>query len=69
MDLENLRCRCGKIVCQTAGDLRPDSKVLVRDVILIKCRHCKRYIAIFTRGVTEIKYLESEGQVAHGLSI
>lgn len=31
--MENVRCRCGKIVCQLKGR-----------VVLIKCRHCKRFV-------------------------
>ncbi|MBO8167598.1 MAG: hypothetical protein H0Z35_00270 [Thermoanaerobacteraceae bacterium] len=38
--LENLRCQCGKIVCQL------DEKIVV-----IKCRHCKRFIVINTKGI------------------
>ncbi len=37
--LENLRCQCGKIVCQ-----------LKEEVVVIKCRHCKRFIIINIRG-------------------
>ncbi|GAW91445.1 hypothetical protein CHY_0353 [Calderihabitans maritimus] len=37
--LENLRCKCGKIVCQFEGN-----------TVVIKCRHCKRFIIISTKG-------------------
>ncbi|WP_159442904.1 hypothetical protein [Selenihalanaerobacter shriftii] len=40
-----LRCKCGKIVCE-----------IVENKIIIKCRHCKRFITIITQGVTEIEY-------------
>lgn len=33
--MENVRCRCGKIVCQLKGR-----------VVLIKCRHCKRFVIL-----------------------
>ncbi len=33
--MENIRCRCGKIVCQLKGR-----------VVLIKCRHCKRFVIL-----------------------
>jgi len=33
--MENVRCRCGKIVCQLKGK-----------VVLIKCRHCKRFVIL-----------------------
>lgn len=33
--MENVRCRCGKIVCQLKGN-----------VVLVKCRHCKRFVIL-----------------------
>ncbi|MFZ5639457.1 MAG: hypothetical protein ACOY4Q_02065 [Bacillota bacterium] len=33
--MENVRCRCGKIVCQLKGK-----------VVLVKCRHCKRFVIL-----------------------
>lgn len=33
--MENVRCKCGKIVCQLKGR-----------VVLIKCRHCKRFVIL-----------------------
>ena len=33
--MENIRCRCGKIVCQLKGN-----------VVLVKCRHCKRFVIL-----------------------
>ncbi|MHB1126666.1 MAG: hypothetical protein ACYC2T_06860 [Bacillota bacterium] len=38
--MENLRCQCGKIVCQ-----------LDQNLVVIKCRHCKRMIIINTKGL------------------
>ncbi|KKM12524.1 hypothetical protein SY88_03055 [Clostridiales bacterium PH28_bin88] len=43
--MENFRCQCKKIVCQIEGD-----------TIVIKCRHCKRYIYINTKGIVNIEY-------------
>ncbi|GAW91443.1 hypothetical protein [Calderihabitans maritimus] len=38
--MEDLRCLCGKIVSQFEGNC-----------IVIKCRHCKRYLVIKTKGI------------------
>ncbi len=43
--MQDFRCGCKKIVCQIEGD-----------AILIKCRHCKRYIQINTKGITNFQY-------------
>jgi len=43
--VQNFRCQCKKIVCQIDGD-----------TIIIKCRHCKRYIHIRTKGIINIEY-------------
>lgn len=43
--MENFRCQCKKIVCQIEGD-----------TVIIKCRHCKRYIHIHTKGLVQIEY-------------
>lgn len=45
LPLEDLRCRCGKIVSQIKDN-----------TIYIKCRHCKRFIVIETKGITKIEY-------------
>lgn len=34
-NLDDVRCKCGKIVCQVQ-----------ERVVLIKCRHCKRYVTL-----------------------
>lgn len=41
--MENVRCKCGKIVCQLKGK-----------VVLIKCRHCKRFVIL--------EFSDQEGQ-------
>ncbi|GAW91450.1 hypothetical protein CHY_0353 [Calderihabitans maritimus] len=43
--MQNVRCSCKKIVCQ-----------LEENTIIIKCRHCKRYILIETQGPVHIEY-------------
>ncbi len=50
--MENTRCACGKIVCQTEEDR-----------VIIKCRHCKRYIVIHTRGIERIEHLSGTALV------
>ena len=45
--MEDVRCQCDKIVCQIKGN-----------DIIIKCRHCKRYVVIKTRGIL----LKDEGE-------
>lgn len=45
MDLDTIRCQCGKIIFQQDGDS-----------IVIKCRHCKRYLVIKTRGIVSLEY-------------
>lgn len=43
--MENLKCQCGKIICQVEGD-----------TLIIKCRHCKRYIKISTKEIVKVEY-------------
>lgn len=43
--MTNCRCQCGKIVCQIEDDK-----------VIIKCRHCKRYIIIYTQGLLHVEY-------------
>lgn len=50
--MENVRCKCGKIVCQ-----------LENQAVLIKCRHCKRYIALdFDRSEEKSKPISGENR-------
>ncbi|MHB1126669.1 MAG: hypothetical protein ACYC2T_06875 [Bacillota bacterium] len=47
--MQDFRCQCKKIVCQVEGN-----------TVIIKCRHCKRYIHIHTKGLLNIEFkLES----------
>lgn len=48
--MNKFRCQCHKVVCQ-----------IQKDTIIIKCRHCKRYIHIRTKGITNIKYKLTAG--------
>ncbi len=50
--MENTRCACGKIVCQTEEDR-----------VIIKCRHCKRYIVIHTGGIERVEHLSTPAPV------
>lgn len=64
--MKDLRCRCGKILCQIEGEParaqeRPEEEA---NVIFIKCRHCKRYMAIHIRGGLRVEYVEEHTQVA-----
>lgn len=43
--MQTLRCPCKKIVCQIS-----------QDSIIIKCRHCKRYIQIKTKWLVGIEH-------------
>lgn len=43
--MKDLKCECGKILCQ-----------ITDKQIIIKCRHCKRYITIETEGLKSIEY-------------
>ena len=47
--MENVRCKCGKIVCQLKGS-----------VVLIKCRHCKRFVIL--------EFSDQEGQENEALA-
>ncbi|KUO52202.1 MAG: hypothetical protein APF76_03960 [Desulfitibacter sp. BRH_c19] len=55
--MEFFRCQCKKIICQIEDD-----------TIVIKCRHCKRYIHIKTYGIKDIEYkLTSDTDEGPGL--
>lgn len=43
--MSDLKCECGKILCQ-----------ITDKQIIIKCRHCKRYIVIDTEGLKSVEY-------------
>ncbi len=40
----DVRCVCNKIICQVD-----------KDAVIIKCRHCKRFIIIRTRGKVTVE--------------
>ena len=43
--MEDFRCKCSKLIVQ-----------MTEREVIIKCRHCKRYIIINTQGIGEIEY-------------
>lgn len=43
--MNKFRCECKKIICQ-----------IEKDVVIIMCRHCKRYVHIETKGIKHIQY-------------
>ncbi|GAW91441.1 hypothetical protein [Calderihabitans maritimus] len=47
--MKNLRCLCSKILCQVN-----------EDKVIIKCRHCKRFIIIQTSGLEGIMHRSAE---------
>ncbi len=42
--MKDVRCTCNKIICQVDDD-----------TIVIKCRHCKRFIVIRTKGTVKVE--------------
>jgi len=59
--MRDMRCRCGKLLCQyngvvTASGASPAAPG--RDVILIKCRYCKRFMAIRFTGPVSVEFVE-----------
>lgn len=54
----DFRCECKKIVFQLEGD-----------AILIKCRHCKRYIQINTKGIVNFEYKLGPNEVLNPASL
>jgi hypothetical protein len=47
--MNHYRCQCKKIVCKIEGE-----------VIIIKCRHCKRYLHIVTDGIVDIQLKQTD---------
>jgi len=48
--MKDFRCTCKKLIFQIEGN-----------TVIIKCRHCKRYIHIHTKGLIEAEFkLETE---------
>ncbi|HHX50880.1 MAG TPA: hypothetical protein GX711_05545 [Clostridia bacterium] len=43
--MQDFRCTCKKIIFQIEDDR-----------IIIKCRHCKRYIHIRTKGLIDVEF-------------
>lgn len=55
--MKDLRCECKKIVFQVEGNS-----------ILIKCRHCKRYLEIKTAGIVKVELERSGANVKTNIS-
>ena len=43
---EYINCQCGKIVSQLEDNR----------IVIIKCRRCKRYVILDTKGLNHIRY-------------
>lgn len=67
----NVRCHCGKIICQLENVPVPDSVVNLRPEgvcrsdghtpgIVILCRHCRSYVVIRTSELLAISTREAE---------
>jgi len=46
--MDDVRCACNKLLAKVDGDK-----------VIIKCRHCKRFIVIQGRQIKKIEYRES----------
>ena len=59
--MHNIRCQCGKIVCQVANlpeppKVRPVPCGDLGAVAYILCRHCKRYVVLQVPTVSGVTY-------------
>lgn len=59
--MHNIRCQCGKIVCQVANLPDPPKVQAVPSAepgaaAYILCRHCKRYVVLQVPTVTGVAY-------------
>ncbi|KKM12526.1 hypothetical protein SY88_03065 [Clostridiales bacterium PH28_bin88] len=52
--MEDVRCACHKIICQVDGN-----------TVMIKCRHCKRYVVIKAEGQIQIETWLPEEEKFH----
>ncbi len=68
-----LRCRCGKILAELA-DEGPDAVVLPEALpegppnvasraIVVKCRHCKRFMVLWITGLETVDFVDHRHQV------
>ncbi|MGE5576334.1 MAG: hypothetical protein ACM3TT_03935 [Syntrophothermus sp.] len=51
--MDDVRCQCKKIVCQ-----------IEEEKIVIKCRHCKQYVIIHTKGLKDMEF-KAEPETAY----
>ncbi len=68
-ELRHVRCRCGKILCQTAVDTQsraaepPPAELRAASTIVIKCRHCKRYLALRVDQIAGVRFVDDPSQL------
>jgi len=72
VQMNDMRCRCGKLLCQFNGEVVEDASVeeVGDNIILIKCRYCKRFMAIRFTGKVTVEFVDerSELEVGQGRS-
>ena len=49
--MKDFRCTCKKLLFRIEGD-----------TIILKCRHCKRFIFIRTKGLTAVEFRQEENE-------
>lgn len=59
--MQNIRCRCGKIVCQVDNmpelpKVEESSRPPSGPAAVILCRHCKRYVVLRFPALTGIQF-------------
>ncbi|MGE5673874.1 MAG: hypothetical protein ACM3XM_08295 [Mycobacterium leprae] len=69
--MHNLRCRCGKIVCQvqepmdaSVGEVSTEFPRSAAAVIM--CRHCKTYVVLWVPAISAVQYAESPTELQGG---
>lgn len=63
--MQNVRCRCGKIICQVVGvPVVPPVEVVsappAGPAAVILCRHCKRFVMLRIPAITGIASTSGE---------
>lgn len=64
--MEYLRCKCGKVLCEVPRYFAQTARLVEArtepaaegesDVIVIRCRHCKRSVHLVTRGLVSVGF-------------
>ena len=70
----NVRCRCGKIVCQVANLPEPPRIQSARKpadgpVAMILCRHCKTYVVLAVPAVSAVTYTQDPTEAERSLAL